>query len=89
MSAETDKQINDYKATGHKTPHRLLHDALSKEHYARVLVNMREENNGLPCEPTFYDSETESQALMDAFTWSRENHEYWESIYHRLGGDEL
>lgn len=73
-----------------KTPHRLLHDALSKEDYARVLVNMREEHGGLPCEVTFNDADTAAEALMDAFTWLKfEGQDYWKGVYVGLGGDEL
>jgi len=64
-----------------KTPHRMLHDALSKEDYARVLVNMREEHGNLFNRP-FYIASDPLNALDHAFYWhhSNEGPDYWRGI---------
>jgi hypothetical protein len=62
-----------------KTPHRLLHDSLSKEDYARVLVNMRKNEWTEAGPANFYSSLSAKEALRFAFLWSNSNEDgrYW------------
>lgn len=66
-----------------KTPHRLLHDALTDEQYKQVLVNMR---RGFECKKGFLRAGNASDALITAFKWglSVEGDDYWDAIYDLL-----
>ena len=66
-----------------KTPHRLLHDALTAEQYKQVLVNM---SRGYNDRDEFFSAELASDALDAAFYWSRtvEDYDYWDAIHDSL-----
>ena len=68
-----------------KTPHRLLHDALTAEQYKQVLVNIKKEH-GVFLNRGFYKSSNAAKALNYAFSWavSSEGHDHWDAIYDSL-----
>lgn len=67
------------------TPHRLLHDALEPEVYAKVMRNF-DANKSKTMMDGFLHSPSVLSALSYSFNWSdsKEGRKYWESIYDKL-----